>query len=77
MLKVQATNRCRLRPRSCSEKAENLKKTKNPTEQTQCFREADTECTKTEAYGDKSLWRVLSAEPEKLESIVVEYLYWV
>jgi glutamine synthetase len=65
-------------PRSCSETAENLKKQRSFYESNAVFPKKliDNVLQKLEAYGDRNLRRELSTNPEKFESLVIQYMHY-
>jgi glutamine synthetase len=69
--------RLRILPRSCSESAKNLRKDRRFYEANGVFPKKliDNTIDKLRAYRDKDLWKNLADKPEKVESVLRQYLH--
>ena len=65
-------------PRSCAESAANLRRQRHFYEANRTFprKLIDSVLRKLEAYGDKNLWKALSAKPEMFETLVTQYMHY-
>ena len=65
-------------PRSCSESAENLRKDRKFYEADDVFPKEviDKTIEKLRGYRDKDLWKDLAGRPEKIESMLRQYLHY-
>jgi len=70
--------RLKVLPRSCSESAENLRKDRKFYEADDVFpkKVIDKTIEKLRAYRDKDLWKNLAGKPEKIESMLRQYLHY-
>ncbi len=70
--------RLRILPRSCSESAKNLRKHRGFYEANDVFPKKliDNTIDKLRAYRDKDLWKNLADKPEKVESVLKQYLHY-
>lgn len=64
-------------PRSCSESAANLRKQRQFYEKNNMFprKLIDNILSRLDAYGDKNLWKELSATPEKFWTLASQYMH--
>jgi len=69
--------RLRILPRSCSESAKNLGKHRRFYEANGVFPKKliDKTIEKLRVYRDKDLWKNLADKPEKVESVLKQYLH--
>jgi glutamine synthetase len=69
--------RLKVLPRSCSESAKNLRKDRRFYEANGVFprKLVDKTMDKLRAYRDKDLWKNLGDKPEKVESVLKQYLH--
>ena len=65
-------------PRSCAESAANLRRQRHFYEANRTFprKLIDSVLRKLEAYGDKNLWKALSAKPEMFETLVTQCMHY-
>jgi len=70
--------RLKILPRSCSESAKNLRKDRRFYEANGVFTKKliDKTIDKLKAYRDKDLWKNLADKPEKVESVLKQYLHY-
>jgi len=70
--------RLRILPRSCSESAKNLRKDRRFYEANNVFPKklVDKTMDKLRAYRDKDLWKNLADKPEKVESVLKQFLHY-
>ncbi len=75
---VKRNRKHKVLPLSCSESAKNLKRQRNYYQADDVLpkRVIDGTIRKLESYKDKDLRKKLASEPEKIEELLLEYLYY-